>query len=460
MGGSNDTRQWQETAEEMRDDLARLVRTITDASPDATVFVSEIPPIDADILGETRATLATQYNALIPALITELIGEERNVVFVDMSVIGLDDLADGIHLSADGYSQMADTWFDALQAFGFSNGTVSLNRDVLNGIENLTGTQFADHLTGDAFANTLDGDAGTDTLNGLAGNDSLIGGGNADVLNGGGGNDTLDGGSGGDELSGRNGNDTKTGGGGADTFLYVDANEGTDIITDFTQGEDVIDLRLTGVTGLAGLGIDTSSSPGDTILTFGTTQITLQGFTAPLLSSDFIFQGDGTEGDDVIEGSRSDETFNGLGGNDSILGKGGEDTINGGADNDTLNGGRGNDTLNGDGGADTLNGGQDDDILNGGAGADTLIGLNGNDTLTGGTGADIFVFNRTGDTDTVTDFTQGEDLLRVKPLGITSLAEITQTDVGSNLEVTFGTNTVVLQGLAGTVLVDGDFVFA
>ena len=75
---------------------------------------------------------------------------------------------------------------------------------------------------------------GRDTLDGNSGNDRLIGGE---------GRDTLGGGEGDDWLSGGTGTDTLTGGAGADTFVYF-AGHGSDTITDFTDGEDVIDLSL------------------------------------------------------------------------------------------------------------------------------------------------------------------------------------------------------------------------
>jgi VCBS repeat-containing protein len=63
--------------------------------------------------------------------------------------------------------------------------TAGLVTDTLSGIENLTGTDYADTLTGDAGDNVLDGGLGNDTLQGGAGSDTLIGGAGSDVLNGG-----------------------------------------------------------------------------------------------------------------------------------------------------------------------------------------------------------------------------------------------------------------------------------
>ncbi|MDR6149625.1 Ca2+-binding RTX toxin-like protein [Sphingomonas sp. SORGH_AS742] len=63
--------------------------------------------------------------------------------------------------------------------------------DTLSGIENLTGTDYADTLTGDAGDNVLDGGLGNDTLSGGAGDDVLIGGIGADRLDGGAGSDAV-----------------------------------------------------------------------------------------------------------------------------------------------------------------------------------------------------------------------------------------------------------------------------
>ncbi|MFB2849297.1 retention module-containing protein [Aeromonas veronii] len=73
----------------------------------------------------------------------------------------------------------------------------------------------------------------------------------------------------------------------------------------------------------------------------------------------------------------------------------------------------GNDTLSGGSGNDILFGQEGDDILDGGLGNDILIGGLGNDTMTGGAGSDTFKWlagDADGSTDTITDFTLGEQL--------------------------------------------------
>ncbi|WP_163833605.1 hypothetical protein [Spartinivicinus ruber] len=62
--------------------------------------------------------------------------------------------------------------------------------DVLNDIENITGSAYADQLKGDHQANILRGEAGNDVLLGRGGNDILIGGRGRDAIDGGEGFDT------------------------------------------------------------------------------------------------------------------------------------------------------------------------------------------------------------------------------------------------------------------------------
>ncbi|WP_348541568.1 Ig-like domain-containing protein [Vibrio fluminensis] len=90
------------------------------------------------------------------------------------------------------------------------------------------------------------GQGGADAIFGGSGDDSLFGGEGVDGLRGGTGNDLLDGGAGDDILVGGLGNDILVGGLGADIFKWVDQGSeprnDQDIITDFTIGEDVLDV--------------------------------------------------------------------------------------------------------------------------------------------------------------------------------------------------------------------------
>ncbi len=121
----------------------------------------------------------------------------------------------------------------------------------------------ADMLFGGALADTLRGEDGDDTLRGRAGDDDLdggagsdilycgdgddiaLGGGRHDRLYGGRGDDVLDGGAGEDHLNGGRGDDRLTGGFLEDTFVFG-RNSGHDVITDFQNGIDRIDLTAFG----------------------------------------------------------------------------------------------------------------------------------------------------------------------------------------------------------------------
>ena len=126
------------------------------------------------------------------------------------------------------------------------------------GDDTIYGGAEDDYVKGNDGDDTVHGDAGEDTVHGDEGNDTLYGGEDVDKLFGGEGNDTLYGGEdndrlyggeGSDDLIGGSGDDTLTGGAGADTFVFA-AGHGNDMIRDFTDGEDTIDL--TAITDIIG----------------------------------------------------------------------------------------------------------------------------------------------------------------------------------------------------------------
>ena len=125
--------------------------------------------------------------------------------------------------------------------------------DTLPDIENLAGSVHADTLAGDRRDNRVDGNSGDDViyggpgggddlLLGNRGNDRIYGGKGDDRLYGNRGEDLLVGGPGDDRLNGGANNDRLTGGEGNDIFVF-DPGEYDDTITDFTIGEDKVDLR-------------------------------------------------------------------------------------------------------------------------------------------------------------------------------------------------------------------------
>ena len=140
---------------------------------------------------------------------------------------------------------------------GFDGGgKITLEGVSLDDLSASDFTFYQDQYTGTANADTLTGGAGDDTITGLAGDDTL------------------------------------TGGEGDDTFVFA-AGHGDDTITDFTDGEDTIDLSsFTGITAFSDLTVVQNGS--NTVITVpGGGTITLQDFTSTdLEETDFTFHGD------------------------------------------------------------------------------------------------------------------------------------------------------------------------
>ena len=260
--------------------------------------------------------------------------------------------------------------------------------DVIENIENLSGSGFADVLWGDGNANRLEGKGGDDRLWGAGGEDVLAGGDGDDWLLGSSGADQLDGGAGLDGLS----YELSAAG------VTVNLGEGTsaggyaqgDVFTgiEHVMGSEYRDV-LTGDDGsneLYGLGGDDElkGDAGDDTLEGGAGGDRLDGGAgldwAVYLTSDAGVtvnladstvagghaQGDtlasieniaGSDYRDVLTGDNGPNELHGVGGNDELRGQDGDDSLYGGEGDDDLRGGDGDDRLHGNAGADRLDGG-------------------------------------------------------------------------------------------------------
>ncbi|MBU1336438.1 MAG: M10 family metallopeptidase C-terminal domain-containing protein [Alphaproteobacteria bacterium] len=269
------------------------------------------------------------------------------------------------------------------------------------------GTNAADNITGTNAANVLDGKGGNDTINGMGGNDTI---------NGMGGNDTITGGSGYDVLTGGAGNDAFVFGNSADIGSRAGAR---DVITDFVQGQDKIDLsaidansNLTGnqdFSFIAGddasftrkpgeLAWHTEAANGRTVIQGDTNgdgvhdfEIELKGLIN-LKASDFIGAGTAPTTPTQPTTPPPDTSLS------KIYGTSGVDRLNGDAGNNYIDAKAGN------------------DILKGGGGNDALFGGAGRDVMMGGAGNDAFLFkavsdmgSNAGSRDVIPDFVKGQD---------------------------------------------------
>jgi len=285
----------------------------------------------------------------------------------------------------------------------------------LDGDDVLTGERGADFIDGGAGADLIDGGEGFDTVSyssstsavrihlgqgradgGFAAGDSLIniervdGSIYADSLIGGLFSETFVGNAGDDILTGGGGADILTGGDGRDSFRLTsitDSDEmGSDNITDFTTGEDRLDL-----TALATTSISLIRHNGSTLL-FGMAEggaFSLAALNRELNASDIDF---------------------GAGHGVFVIGSDAADSILGSSRADPLVGNGGN------------------DIITGGAGADAIAG---------GAGRDVYRYLTRGDSnqetgfDNLYDFTSGEDRIDLAAIGATSIS-ILRADNGSS----------------------------
>lgn len=106
----------------------------------------------------------------------------------------------------------------------------------------------------------------------------------------------------------------------------------------------------------------------------------------------------GLDGNDIIRGLEGNDVTYGNQGNDQIFGGLGDDTLYGGKEDDIAQGGAGNDYVFGDLGNDTLWGDDGDDLVFGGLGNDLIYGNRGNDVLYGNEGDDTLYGGKENDT--------------------------------------------------------------
>ena len=328
------------------------------------------------------------------------------------------------------------------------------------GDDTLAGGEGRDIIRGGSGNDTIRGNADGDILLGDSGDDTIYGGTGNDLIVGGTGNDTLYGDEGDDTLVGGLGDDSLTGGIGEDTFVFA-ANSGNDTIQDFDKDNDTIDLSMlpeeisfadltfTALTDGTGTVVTHSALTGSiTVLGMNPADFTASMFNLPDGSTTSVTT---TEGDTVQlyenpwEGTDDSDILVDGSNSTMILGKGGNDRLLGGEGDDTLKGGAGNDALMGEEGDDTLDGGADDDVLYGGSGEDT------------------FVFQASHGTDTILDFTDGDDTIDLSALtDITAFSDLTINDDNGTAVIdltSHGGGTIRLDDTAVSDLDATDFTF-
>ena len=163
--------------------LEQLIDQINAESPNSHLVVSSIPPVEAPRGDASEMQRINDYNAEMENLVATKATAGYNIYFADAGgSLTVDDingeLGDGLHPTEEGYNKLGNAWYDFL-----------VERDQLNGIVNLIGSEYDDLLTGSGASNILEGRGGNDWLSGttidLAGaneRDSLLGGAGSDLF--------------------------------------------------------------------------------------------------------------------------------------------------------------------------------------------------------------------------------------------------------------------------------------
>lgn len=161
----------------------------------------------------------------------------------------------------------------------------------------------------------------------------------------------------------------------------------------------------------------------------------------------------------TLTGTSAANRLQGGAGATTMSGLDGSDWMDAGAGADRLFGGNGNDSLYGNADNDILYGGTGNDYLSGGSGNDKLDGGSSNDILRGGSGSDQFLFRTTSNKDTILDFQDGVDKIRIIG-GPSSISGLTRTQVGDDVEIKFGTTVIHVDAMTLAELTSADFLFA
>ncbi|WP_199248640.1 hypothetical protein [[Phormidium] sp. ETS-05] len=273
-------------------DSGDIFKLVLSSQPTADVTVAITT--DSEATTDVPQVIFTPTNWNLPQTVTvtavdDTVVDGRQSSTISFAATSTDRFYNGFAISPiavnvsdnDRDSQVINLPAAAFQSFGAGDDLInsSSTSDIVYGgpgndiIDGAGGDDFVYGQLGDDIIDGGDGQdliwggAGNDHLNGSGGNDVVFAGDGSDRLSGGAGNDELFGEAGNDHLYGDAGADTLTGGLGRDAFAIGNGTGGStiptaDIITDFTLGEDVIDL--VSPLGFADIGI--TQNGADTVI--------------------------------------------------------------------------------------------------------------------------------------------------------------------------------------------------
>lgn len=105
--------------------LRNLLMAMFNKNPDVRILVGNLSPLASSKIatGEVKLDYITQleeYNRRIPVIVENFRRMDYKIGFVDMnSSVSESQLADDVHLNAEGMSNMAKAWFEGLTRYRF-----------------------------------------------------------------------------------------------------------------------------------------------------------------------------------------------------------------------------------------------------------------------------------------------------------------------------------------------------
>jgi Ca2+-binding RTX toxin-like protein len=244
------------------------------ASISGTIVNDDFPPNTPPVA--TPDSVTTQQNTPLTLKTADLLANDSDANNDSLTLTGVSNGSGGTVVLNDNGTP-TDSSDDTI-TFTPSNdftGNASFSYTLSDGQANTTGNVTV--AVAAVAGKNLSGGNGNDILNGGVGKDTLSGGNGNDILNGNAGNDILTGGNGDDLLNGGAGNDILTGGNGADRFVLA-SGAGTDTLTDFKAGTDLIALS-------GGVSFNQLSFSGNNILKGSEVLATLAGVNTTSLSA-------------------------------------------------------------------------------------------------------------------------------------------------------------------------------
>ena len=311
----------------------------------------------------------------------------------------------------------------------------------------------------------INGGDGTDTIRGSGGDDVITGGRDSDVAHLGAGDDVF-------VWNPGDGSDVVEGQAGFDTLLFNGANV-NESMTISANGNSATLFRDLGSVTMDLDGVEriqlNALGGADSITVNDLTKTDVRQVAIDLGATPGAVGGDGQPDAITINATRRDDAI-------TVTDNNGVVTVSGlasavtvvnfeAADRIVINGLGGDDAIVASG----LSAPSMQFIFNGGEGNDVLHGSQGNDLLNGGAGSDRFEFSDVNGTDTIADFQQGADQIRITGYGtaLDSFSDLgdRMTQVGADVHIDLAANvagagTIVLQNTQLAAISASDFAFS